>query len=402
MLPKEERAGSPCPRLRSLTINPMFRRSGLKSMSCIVVAVCVGMTPQWLWGQDAVDPLALEREAAGLPKMLKVPVVGIIERGMVDRIKRDIRRWLEEEPDIHHVVLEIDTPGGEFDAAQDLAAFLFSELKGVITIAFIPEGKMALSAGALIAVAANHIVMGENTVIGAAAPRLALPKSDGTVDFVDLGEKEQSVVRARFKSYASKRQYPTTLTDAMVTKARSDILKVTALEFKGADEVEVTRYLTPSDYRDLKREAKTRTVGEPQVVLREGELLVMTAEEARENGFALHIVNDLGELREMMNIAIPDENVIDVASGALRPSSPGAQALIDFLNHPIVRCLLLMGGCLGLLFELKLMGTLVPGAIGLLCFAIFFLGAAFPVTGSLQGTANVYEIILFIVGMGLV
>lgn len=369
-------------------------------MLLILLAVAAAAAPG-ARGQDLPeeeDPFPLKSDDDELPKMLKVPVQGIIEVGMVARIQRDVRQWLDDEK-IHYIVFELDTPGGELDAAVALAGFISRDLKKVITIAFIPPGKAALSAGALIAVAADHIIMGEDTAIGAASPRGVRARPDGTIDFVELGEKERSVVRTEFRTYADGK-YKRILTDAMVSEARSDIRRATTLEFRGGDEVEVTKFYTESDFKDLKRN-KIRVVRE-SVVLQKGELLTMTADEAREYGFAEHIVNNLGELRDVMNITIPDENVIDIASGALRPSSPAVQTLIDILNHPVVRGLLLMGGCLGLLFELKLLGTMLPGALGLICFSVFFIGAAFPMTGSVAGTASVYEIILFIVGVVLV
>lgn len=373
------------------------KRCSVIRASLVLLGILAASAPE-VYAQERVgagDPLADGREAVELPKLLVVPVAGRIEPDMVAGIQRDVRRWLEDEPATHYVVFEIDTTGGDFEAAQDLADFIFRELKKVITIAFIPPEKTALSAGALIAVAAKDIVMGEDAVLGAAEARA------GGGDPVDLGDQEKSVVRD-FAMYASERGYWDVLTRAMATEASSDIRKVTVLEFRGNDEVEETRFLTESDYRNLKREEKVRTVGEAPIVVREGERLTMTAEKALEYDFTEYLVDNLGELREVMNITIPDENVIDVRTGPLRPSSPAAQSLIDFLNHPIVRGFLLTGGALGLLLELKLLGAMIPGAIGLLCFAIFFIGAAFPVTGSVEGTASVYEILLFIVGAGLV
>ncbi len=238
------------------------------------------------------DPMADEREAKQLPKMLRVPVTGVIKADMVERILRDVRKWLEEEPEIQYIVFEIDTPGGELEAAVELADFIFRELKkSVDTIAFIPPEKAALSAGALIAVAANHIIMGENTEIGAASPRGARPQPDGTVDF---SEEDKNEVRAHFKTYAAEK-YHTILTDAMVNEARSDIRRATTLEFRGGDEVEVTKFYTEADFKNLKRD-KIRVLRE-EIVLRKGDLLTMTADEALDYGFARHIRNDLVELR---------------------------------------------------------------------------------------------------------
>ena len=71
--------------------------------------------------------------------MLRVPVTGIIQAGMVQRIQRDVERWLEDEPQIHYIIFEVDTPGGELEAAVELADFISRKLKHVITIVFVPH-----------------------------------------------------------------------------------------------------------------------------------------------------------------------------------------------------------------------------------------------------------------------
>ena len=62
------------------------------------------------------------------------------------------------------VIFEIDTPGGALDAALDIRdAILYSDVK---TVAFI--NPRAISAGALISLATDHIIMAEGGTIGAA------------------------------------------------------------------------------------------------------------------------------------------------------------------------------------------------------------------------------------------
>ncbi|MCH2375263.1 MAG: hypothetical protein MK538_13830, partial [Planctomycetes bacterium] len=82
------------------------------------------------------DPQAAQREAEEFPKLLYVPIEGMITSASVDKTRNDIRAWVEREPEISHIVLELDTFGGELLAAQQLGGFLFTELKSVRTIVF--------------------------------------------------------------------------------------------------------------------------------------------------------------------------------------------------------------------------------------------------------------------------
>ena len=91
-----------------------------------------------------------------------VKVSGTIEKGLAAFIGRVMD---EAETDgAQAVIIEVDTPGGALDAALTIRdALLYSEVK---TIAFI--NPRAISAGALISFATDHIVMVEGGTIGAA------------------------------------------------------------------------------------------------------------------------------------------------------------------------------------------------------------------------------------------
>ena len=380
-----------------------FRRLLRCQLTLVAGAVFVALFVPRLRESDKLlgqDPQAAQREAEEFPKLLYVPIEGMITSASVDKTRNDIRAWVEREPEISHIVLELDTFGGELLAAQQLGGFLFTELKSVRTIVFVPPSKHALSAGALIAVSANTIVMGRNSYLGAAEPKLVRTLPNGQIIGIeDADEKTQSLTRQYFKTYARDRGYPTILTDSMVTKARSDIYMIKTLRARGELEVEETQFVTEADLNELRRD--TRIVNE-EVVLREGELLTLDADAALRYGFAKHIVEDLDELLHSMRLVIPPENVLRVDSGSLRPASPQAQTVVDFLNHPVTRSVLLIGGCLGLLLEFKLLGTLIPAGIGFFCFTVFFVSALFPVTGELHASATVYEILLFVIGLVLI
>jgi membrane-bound serine protease (ClpP class) len=94
--------------------------------------------------------------------------------------------------------------------------------------------------------------------------------------------------------------------------------------------------------------------------------------------------------------------VFDTRAGRLRAEFAGGQAVVDFFNKPVPRFLLVLGGCLGVLIELKTFGLLVPGLVAAACFLTLFVTSLFPVTGSLEGTATAWECLLFVLGAGLV
>lgn len=352
-------------------------------------AVALTLAASALGGARAADEPS--PDPRNEPTLLVTYVEGLILPATVDALIADVRTWISKQPRIEFVVFVLDTPGGELQSAERLSTFIFNELKGIRTIAFIPPGRYAYSGGALVAVACREIVMGNDSRMGASTP--------GTLEgseFKAADEKMQSVVRSDYRTYATDRGYPTILTDAMVSKDHDDILRV---RFTQPDE---TRFLLRSDYDNLPPELSLRKAGEPQVILRRGEILTMNEKEAREYGFVKHIANDLTELRTALRLPIGDQNVIDTRSGRLRARFPLGQSLVDFFNQPFPRLLLLLLGCLGVLIELKTFGLLFPGATAVACFAIFFITSSLPVSGSLSGTASIPELLLFLVGAGLV
>jgi membrane-bound ClpP family serine protease len=105
------------------------------------------------------------------------------------------------------VIVEIDTFGGRLDAAVEIRdALLNADLRA---IAFV--NKRAISAGALITLAADDIVMTPGATIGAATP--VRFTSEGPKP---LGEKAISYFRKEMKATAESRNHPTALAEAMV------------------------------------------------------------------------------------------------------------------------------------------------------------------------------------------
>ncbi len=134
----------------------------------------------------------------------------ILAKGPVNsRLARYIRQELQKAAasGAQAAILEIDTFGGELDAAVAIRdALLDTPLR---VIAFV--NKRAISAGALLALASHEIVMAPGATIGAATPvRLTWTGSE------PAGEKAISYFRKEMKATAESRNHPGALAEAMV------------------------------------------------------------------------------------------------------------------------------------------------------------------------------------------
>jgi membrane-bound serine protease (ClpP class) len=330
--------------------------------------------------REKVLIVPVEGALGPLPRALRGPYPEVD----LQRLQRDIEARLERDPSFSYILLRLDTPGGEWEVTSNFAHYIAETLKGKTTIAWIPEGKRALSGGTLIALAAKEIVMGPGTQIGAVAP--VDPK--GT----PFDEKYQAPVRNAMLRYSSMRNRPELLVEAMVTKAPEDILRVETSDNRGGLQV---RYL----YRSEAERIHDR-LGE-ELVLRRGQILVLNEQQAASYGFSRATAASRNEVFVKLNILIADENVEELYTGPIASSFPAGQRVVDFFNTPLVRLLLLLGGCLGLLLELKMPGTMIPGVSGLFCFLIFFITSLLPVSGTVAGTATLFDLFLFSIGLGL-
>jgi membrane-bound serine protease (ClpP class) len=262
-----------------------------------------------------------------------VPIRGVIDLGLSSFVRRVVREAREKEAQC--IILELETFGGRVDAATEIRDTLFeSDIK---TIAFV--NKRAISAGALISLACQHIVMAPGSTIGAATPVTMAP---GTTTTQPTDEKTISYVRKEFKATAERNNHPTTLAEAMVDPD---------VEIEG--------------------------------VIEKGKLLTLTTEEALKFKLAEHKVSKIGEILTLYGL----EN-----AQVVRASITWSENLVRFLTHPVVSGLLLTFGLLGIFFELRMPGWGVSGTIGLVCLALFF-GAQYMV-----GLARWIEPVLFIIG----
>ncbi|QQR91693.1 MAG: nodulation protein NfeD [Myxococcales bacterium] len=138
------------------------------------------------------------------PKVVVVPIDETIELG----IAAFLRRALKQHKDADLLILDINTLGGRVDAAIQMRDALLKA--SVPTLAFI--NPRAISAGALIALSCDLIVVTKGATIGAATPI----RGDGAEQSKAVEEKMTSYMRTEMRATAEAKGRRGDLAEAMV------------------------------------------------------------------------------------------------------------------------------------------------------------------------------------------
>jgi membrane-bound serine protease (ClpP class) len=267
----------------------------------------------WLGAAALIVAPWPSRAAPKAPVVEVIRIEGMVDLGLASFVHRVVTEAAKANKSA--VVLEINTHGGRVDAAVLIRDALL-EAKQLRTVAFV--NKRAISAGALIALACDSIVMVDGSTIGAATP-VTFGESDKPAS-----EKTVSYLRKEFRATAEARGHPALLAEAMVDA-----------------DVEV-----------------------PDVIAK-GKLLTLTDREALTHGVAKARAKTFAEA--MTAAGLP---------GAIRhdAAETWAESLVRFLTHPLISSLLMAAAMLGILIEIRTPGFGVPGLVGLIALALFFWG----------------------------
>lgn len=322
-----------------------------------------------------VATVALGQEgAAAAPRVVVVPITGALDVTHVALVRRAARRVKELKPDL--VLVEIDTPGGRIDYMLTLGEALMG-MDPVPTVAYVRHADSeaplgAVSAGVYLAISCKRIYMQPGTVIGGAMPI----EQDAQEGVKPVGEKFLSVSREKFRARADQNGYPGSLVVAMVDP-NSEVFEI---ELEGKK-----RFVTPEEMDRLRDEGKA--FERPSAPYKpKGKLLTLTEAQAVAAGLARSAA-----ARERV---YEDARLSSPVEEFLAPS--WSEKLVGFLSHPLVSFLLLAVGILGIWVEFKTPGFGAAGAIGVLAIALLLFG------NYLVGLAEIPEILLFAVGVGLV
>ena len=292
-----------------------------------------------------------------------------IGSGIMTYIQSGIKR--AETANADAIIFDVDTPGGRVDSAQKIMDAI--QDTRVPTIAFV--NRQAISAGAMISIACDQIVMVSGGTIGDSAPV--------SIQGEEAGEKALSYVRSTIETTAERQGHNEHIAVAMVDKKRVLVR---------LSDGRILSY-RPDIFEDKKEDGE-----EMEVISAEGELLTLTTDQALEYGFAHGRADTFEELLAMYRIveidgirkALTEEAIaqkqeelgtesvwfVKSLEGAATDEARVSLAdrIVIFLTSPLISSLLLSFGMLGLWIEIQSPGFGVPGMIGLLCLGIFFGG----------------------------
>ena len=252
--------------------------------------------------------------------------------------------------------LHLECSGGDFEAAQELAHALidFQTRNEFNIIAYIPD--QAPDTAAVLALGCSKIVMsqrqnsdsGEESTIG---------------NFADMLENDENV-NVQFwidqlRSLAEQGYYPPVLVEGFLNRD----LEIVRVHRKGNQNVR--RLMSRAEFeRTKEQDGDVEWVFDKQVK-EKGTLLVLSASQAQEYRLADNVVptSDPAAVYSLYGLE-PSE--------VKEASTPWLDKFASFIKQPAVTVLLIVIGFTGLILELKVPGTAVPGIIAALCFILVF------------------------------
>lgn len=314
-----------------------------------------------------LDPELLpEADKKELPKALIIPVEGMVKPLLFTTLKRRTEEAVKN--GVTLIVYKVKSDGGHLGAAMDMSNYVFQLDDKIRTIAFVDE--KAYSAAALFSLACDDLYMKAHSAIGDCEP--IIMSSDG---YKTMGEKVQSPLRERFRSFAKKNGYPVLLAESMVKSE----LEVYRMKKKGDSG---TILMRKDDY-DILSDEKKALYTDLKIVSHKGELLTMSTDEAIDLGFSDGTYPSAEDLTKALGfetkLEIKDINETEKVINSLDEIAPILLVIAIF-------CLYL---------EFKTPGLGLFGSLSAVSFAIFFIGKFY------AGQAHYMEVILFCLGMAL-
>lgn len=290
----------------------------LKGMSTIIVVLASLLA----LALPAFAQTATTRTTAPASVTSAAPAVVISLRGTIDDYTRDnlVKRFAAARAaGARTVLLQINTPGGLVTSALDITRFLRAQ-DDLHVVAYIDE--KAYSAGAMIALACNEMVMQSGSFVGDCAP-IMFSETGG---LQTLGETERakavSPILADFHTSADRNGYDRLLVSAMVSLKRS----VHWVEGPAGDR----RFVSGTDYRALLDKGWKPVPGVPDPVNPDDMLLTADARLAQTLGLSKGTYASVDALADARNLTIVDR---------LAPSA--GEIFVGWLNSAAVRAVLI-------------------------------------------------------------
>ncbi|MFB0552823.1 MAG: nodulation protein NfeD [Phycisphaerae bacterium] len=296
---------------------------------------------------------------------------GMIDNGLYKSIQRRTQTALDEE--VEYLIYEIGTYGGLLQSADDISKYFILDIgKKAHTVAYITTE--AISAGAMISVSCQDIIMRENTTIGDCAPIVLGGKLEGVER-----EKVESFTRAAFMRAAEANGYPEALLKAMVTM-QTKVYRVKNLQTGKSEFFESEQ---------LPKDPNTYDLDNQELIVKDDELLTLTASKALEYGIARAQVEDRTGALEFL----AKRDGVTFVGEPMVLRTNWSEEMVRWLNSPVVMAVLVMLALLGVYIEFNTPGVGLPGLVAVICFTII-IGSKY-----LVGLANWVEVALFVLGI---
>lgn len=234
-----------------------------------------------------------------------VPINGEINRATANFVKDAIEDANEKSPQA--IIFEINTYGGLVDQAIEIKDAILET--SIPTISYV--NNKAVSAGVLITIASEKVVMSNNATIGSAE---TIPNTEKNLSFWRSVLRDTAVYRGR---------------DEQVIQAMAD--------------------------KDIEIEGLNT----------KGKLVNLTSKEALEYGITDHISNDYADILAKL----------DIENANIKQYEEGLQIkLSKYISTPALSSFLLTLAFLGFIIELLTPGFGVGGSLSILGFGLYFAG----------------------------
>src|SRR5215813_8732402 len=325
-------------------MTPLFQRFTTSPLNCSALVKRISAKAILIFAMLSlfIPATAQGRDSISKGDVVVIPLRGEVAPSLLAFLRRAVKT--AESNEASAIIFDMNTYGGRLDTAADIVNAL-NQTK-IPTYTFINTN--AGSAGALIAIATQHIYMAPVSAIGAAAP--ILPTGEDLP--ATAKEKTISYWSALIRGSATRNGHNPDVAEAFINKDK---------EVKIGD----------------------------RVVHPKGAVLTLNGQEATER------INGKPLLAEGVVASIADLAKKAGLKGNIATIEPTGFEQVAFWITALAP-LLLLGGILGAYLEFKIPGATWPGIISAICFALFFLGHY------LAGLAGWEVVGLFVLGMVLV
>lgn len=312
------------------------------------LASALGMTPE-----DIEEDPSLVKPW----KPVRIRIEGPLTQRNV-RWTRDQMELAINKREVNFLCLEIESAGGDVNAALILADYLASlDPAKVRTVAYVTEAR---SDAALVALACDQIMMTPNGFLG----------GSGTTDYDDQRIQDS---KAAIKEFCARKERDWSIPLAMIDPSQE-------VRTYQSGEATSQRYWTNEEH-SLQAEAAAWTQGEI-IPLQDS----LKPEKAMQLGLVRGIAESISEVEQDYNLGEPMP----------RLDAGWAHELVQRLADPRLAGVLLFVAFFALFLEAMTPGIGLPSIVSGICFLLFFWSQF------LHGTAGWLEVLLFVAGVACV